>query len=291
AQTASQVAAQSDQASTTSAGAAMSSTTTIDNVRTNATGGSNNTATQPATVITSILPSSVAVGSTVTITGQNLNGFEGSTWVTLKNSSGQTGVIEANSNIPAGVSTLKITIPSSACTGSMGESGKACPSYLTITPGTYSVSVQPWSVMSNSLPLVVTSSSASALQTYTNSQYGFSIGYPSTWNVQVGTWNGAGNNEITLKKNNFTPGSAGDFEVSINIGVSSQPAASASATNVQVAGVTATKADFAAGTQSGPYTQYSLTKNGIVYLIEENYNNPRDYIGDQIVSTFHFTNN
>ncbi|MDR3558550.1 MAG: hypothetical protein P4L61_03395, partial [Candidatus Pacebacteria bacterium] len=41
AQTASQVAAQSDQASTTSAGAAMSSTTTIDNVRTNATGGLN----------------------------------------------------------------------------------------------------------------------------------------------------------------------------------------------------------------------------------------------------------
>jgi len=136
-----------------------------------------------------------------------------------------------------------------------------------------------------SLPSIITS------QTYTNSQYGFSIGYPSTWNVQMGTWNGAGNNEITLKKTNLTPGSAGDFEVSINIGAASQPAASASASNVTVADVTATKTDFAAGTQSGPYTQYSLTKNGTNYLIEEIYNNPRDHIGDQILSTFHFTNN
>jgi hypothetical protein len=183
AQTASQVAALNDQASTTGDGAGMSSTTTIDNVRTNATGAS--TTTQPAPVITSINPSSITIGSIVTISGTNLNGFEGETNVTLTNQNGQSGVIEANSYIPAGATTLKITIPASICTVSTGLSGKPCPSYLSITPGTYSVSVSPWGVTSNSVPLVVTS-------TWLIYKFGSSqISYPKDLSVKSVTSQGS----------------------------------------------------------------------------------------------------
>jgi len=188
----------------------MSSTTTIDNVRTNATATSSTT--EPAPVITSINPSSISIGSTVTISGTNLNGFEGGTNVTLTNQSGQSGVIEANSYIPAGATTLKITIPASICTGSMGLSGKPCPSYLSITPGTYSVSVSPWGVTSNSVPLIITSTSSTAWQTYVGT--GFSIQYPIGFTVVSQNLNDVKNQALLLT---FNPGSGGQVVLTLSV--------------------------------------------------------------------------
>ena len=79
--------------------------------------------TTPAPVLNSIYPLSGSIGTEFTLSGQNLNGFEGTTYLTLVNSSGQKGVIGVNSYSPQGVTTLKFVLPSSMCTVSLGESG------------------------------------------------------------------------------------------------------------------------------------------------------------------------
>ena len=111
--------------------------------------------TTPAPYITLITPPTASVGSTITISGQNLNGFEGYTDVKFTNQNGQEGVIEVDSHVPQGATTLNVNIPASLCSVSLGMKGGPCPSYLSITPGTYQVSVFPWGLMSNSLSVTI----------------------------------------------------------------------------------------------------------------------------------------
>jgi hypothetical protein len=56
---------------------------------------------------------------------------------------------------------------------------------MTVTPGTYKIYTYPWGNMSNTVQFIVTapSTSSTAWQTYTNSQYGFSIQYPSDFTL------------------------------------------------------------------------------------------------------------
>ena len=111
--------------------------------------------TNPAPVLNSINPSTGTIGTEFTLSGQNLNGFEGTTHVTLVSSNGQKGVIEVNSYAPQGVNTLKFILPSRICTVAMGESGNPCPSYFAVTPGSYKIYAQPWSKPSNQLNLTI----------------------------------------------------------------------------------------------------------------------------------------
>ncbi len=142
--------------------------------------------TTPTPLLNDISPSTGSIGTAFAITGQNLNGFEGTTYLTLINQNGQKGVIGTNSYLPQGGTNLKFVLPSQICTVSMGESGKPCPSYLTITPGTYKISAQPWSKPSNQLNLIITASNSQSI----------SVSSPTTGNVlRVGqpyviTWSG-----------------------------------------------------------------------------------------------------
>lgn len=119
--------------------------------------------TTPAPVLNSIYPSSGSIGTEFTLSGQNLNGFEGTTYLTLVSQSGQKGVIGVNSYSPQGVTTLKFVLPSSMCTVSLGESGKPCPSYFVVTPGSYQIYAQPWSKQSNALNLTITASNSQSI--------------------------------------------------------------------------------------------------------------------------------
>lgn len=117
----------------------------------------------PTPILNDINPSMGSVGTTFTITGQNLNGFEGTTYLTLINQNGDKGVIEANSYLPQGSTNLKFVLPSQICTVSIGGSGKPCPSYLTITPGAYKIFAQPWSKQSNQLNVTITASNSQSI--------------------------------------------------------------------------------------------------------------------------------
>ena len=119
------------------------------------------------------------------VSGKNLSGFEGDKNVWIENTAtGVKGIIRGDQTSSA--TKITFTLADKYCTADTSYSGAACPSYLTITPGNYVLYANPWGVTSNSVTLVVTSSSNTAWQTYTyaDSQNNFSIQYPSGWIAQ-----------------------------------------------------------------------------------------------------------
>jgi hypothetical protein len=131
-------------------------TPTSDSSGTSQSNGSTDTDGNPIPVISSISPLSGIVGTTLTITGNNLNGFEGDRLVTFTNNeNGQTGVLDNYDVSATAPHTITIVIPAKICTVSTGLSGKPCPSYIQITPGVYSVSVTPWGTESNKVQFAV----------------------------------------------------------------------------------------------------------------------------------------
>lgn len=107
-------------------------------------------------VISSITPASGAVGTGVEIRGTDLNGFEGETYLYFFKANGESGSISANSYLPAGATTLKFNVPDKMCTKNMGASDLPCPSFMTVTPGSYRIYALPWGDKSNEVQFTVT---------------------------------------------------------------------------------------------------------------------------------------
>ena len=110
-------------------------------------------------VIFSITPKTGPIGTTFVIKGTKLNGFEGGTYLYFVKGNNETGSITATSYLPAGATSLEFTLPDKMCTKNMGESGLPCPSYMTITPGVYTLYVRPWTKESNTINFTVTAPS------------------------------------------------------------------------------------------------------------------------------------
>jgi hypothetical protein len=107
--------------------------------------------TQPS--ITFILPNPAMVGSKITVTGANLNGFEGDKNLWIENSAGQKGIIYGDRD--ASTTTIKFTLAGSYCMADNSYSGLPCPSHITITPGTYNIYTLPWGAMSNKVSFTI----------------------------------------------------------------------------------------------------------------------------------------
>ncbi len=115
----------------------------------------SSTATSPT--IESITPSSGPVGTTIEVKGQNLFGFESEPNAWLENSNGEKGYLgEAVSFNP-----LKLKIDSKLCKNNDSSTG-VCNSYLTITPGKYKITAEPYGVKSNAVEFTVTSEKPSS---------------------------------------------------------------------------------------------------------------------------------
>ena len=143
-------------------------------------------------------------------------------------------------------------------------------------------------------------------KTYQNKEYGYSVKYSVGWVIDQG---GDGTGNLTIRKNsNMKPGQPGDFWVDVlrlkwldtykgaktpvplwESWLKNNEGGISSITRAVVGGVKATKAEFIKGTSSGPSTSYYLEKNGNQYQINILFNDPRDYVGDEILSTFRFT--
>lgn len=91
--------------------------------------------TQPS--ITSILPNSAGLGSTITVTGTNLCGFESDRNLVIENSAGQKGVVYGSSDSTCNV--INFTLADKYCTTDMSYIGLPCPSYINIVAGTYNI--------------------------------------------------------------------------------------------------------------------------------------------------------
>jgi len=156
-------------------------------------------------LITSISPSTVSAGQIVTVNGSgfsktNPNNEVGMSWgkhnptaIALTNSQNKTVQLSVatlpNDNL------LTFLVPSSpACIGVERGCGSSDPAsyFLDITPGVYSVVVEDGvtGVESNAVPLTIvatstanTSTSVSGMTEYTDSSFGFSFWYPSSWTV------------------------------------------------------------------------------------------------------------
>ena len=142
---------------------------------------STSTSTQPAPVITSINPSSGPIGTIIELKGNNLAGFESDLNVWIENSHGVKGILYSE---PGSTSKLmNVVLKSQACQTDESYRGLPCASYLNLTPGTYKIYTYPWGNMSNTVQFIVTASNSSvtstAWKTYTNSQYGYTLQYPS----------------------------------------------------------------------------------------------------------------
>lgn len=103
-------------------------------------------------IITSVTPTKANVGSTLTIKGFNLNGFEGETSLYIENPLGQKIVVSVSSYLPEGSNILKWTVPGQVCTTLRGvQTGEPCPGFIKILPGTYKLKAVPWSDSSNEI--------------------------------------------------------------------------------------------------------------------------------------------
>jgi len=109
------------------------------------------TTAQPS--ISYISPNPASVGSTVTVTGANLSGFEADKNLWIENSAGQKGIIYGTSGSTD--SMIKFMLANNYCTADTSYSGLPCSSYITITPGTYNIYALPWGNMSNKMPFSV----------------------------------------------------------------------------------------------------------------------------------------
>lgn len=110
---------------------------------------------QPA--IINIVPGSMAfTGTTITVNGTNLCGFESDKNLWIENSVGQKGVIYGLNGSTC--NTIKFVLADKYCTTDNSYSGLPCSSYLSIVPGTYNIFAQPWGTVSNKVQLKVITS-------------------------------------------------------------------------------------------------------------------------------------
>jgi cytoskeletal protein RodZ len=262
--------------------------------QTSGSNSSTSTSTEPTPIITSINPTSAKIGDTVAVSGSNLRGFEGDKNLWIQNvSSGVKGIIHGDAG--ASDQSIKFNLTDKYCTAETSYSGNACPSYLTITPGNYVVYANPWGVTSNSVPLLITSTSSTAWQTYTNSQYGFSFQYPASY----GNLSTLNDNIIALGQAS-TNGEGFNANFSVNmprvlLNNSGQPKTLTDLTNyynvkgntestVTVGGIQSLEVW---SSQIGTMVFVPLSGSKFIEIIGD-HNNP---IFNQILSTFTFTNN
>jgi len=139
----------------------------------NATGNS-----EPTPHIDSIAPSSAAIGSKINVNGSNLNGFEGDLDVWVENSAGQKAIIHGLKP-QSTASDIQFTLATNYCTIDTSYSGAACPEYMAMTRGTYTMYAMPWGTESNKMQFTVTSPQTTTWKTYTNSDLKLSFQYPS----------------------------------------------------------------------------------------------------------------
>jgi hypothetical protein len=127
--------------------------------------------TQPS--ITSILPTPATVGSNIIVTGKNLNGFEGDKNIWIKNGAGQKGIIYGErDNL---TTTIKFTLADKYCAVDTSYSGVPCPSYITITPGSYLVFVENQNGISNTLNFKVTAKTSTVTKTIGDKEFNYLI--------------------------------------------------------------------------------------------------------------------
>ena len=145
--------------------------------------------------IASITPSSGPIGTTIELKGTNLAGFEGDLNAWIVNSKGETAFLPGIGSVPRADQTIRVKIDGQLCKQDNSNKGGPCTSFITITPGVYSIYTQPWGNKSNSVRFTVTTSNSSLnsaansnsnnadtlnWQMYSNPEFGFQVRYPAT---------------------------------------------------------------------------------------------------------------
>jgi hypothetical protein len=111
----------------------------------------------PLPKISSISPASGPIGTTITITGTSLAGFEGDLDAWIQNpSTGEVGFLPGIGSVPRADQTIRVTIAGQVCKTNNGYKGGPCDSFMSITPGTYSIYTEPWGNKSNAVKFTVT---------------------------------------------------------------------------------------------------------------------------------------
>lgn len=114
----------------------------------------SNSSTDP--FISSIDKSSGPIGTTVTLKGSNLAGFEGDLDAWIENSGGEKGYLPGIYSSQVKTNEITIKIPEKACKQNNSYSGLPCTSYLNIAPGVYKLYTSPWGKKSNIVTFEVT---------------------------------------------------------------------------------------------------------------------------------------
>ena len=110
--------------------------------------------TNPAPVISSITPISGSIGMTMLVSGSNFLGFEGDKYLWVKNSAGVKGILYGEHD--GSNTSVRAVLPARLCQIDVSYSGKDCPAYLELVPGTYTMEALGWGGTSNSVSFTIT---------------------------------------------------------------------------------------------------------------------------------------
>ena len=124
-----------DEATYTGGGAGVTGATSTISSSSSSTAASNAPGATPI-FISTISPATLSVGGKLTVIGSGFLGHD--TLVRISNGSVQ-GVLWGG--MPSSDTSISMTIPGKVCTIYTGGSGAACPAYLIISPGIYTVDV------------------------------------------------------------------------------------------------------------------------------------------------------
>ncbi|MES3031546.1 MAG: IPT/TIG domain-containing protein, partial [Patescibacteria group bacterium] len=110
---------------------------------------------EPLPLITSISPTAGPIGTRVELKGTGFSGFEGDKYAWIENpKTGVKGIIYNEAGATNNL--IPFVLKDKYCTRDNSYSGNPCESYLTITPGEYTIHVYPWGKISNKIKFTVT---------------------------------------------------------------------------------------------------------------------------------------
>ena len=169
-----------------------------------------------------------------------------------------------------------------------------------INPGEFSSpTIIPSPTLTNTVTKAPITDSTVNWKTYINSDYGYTIKYPSDWTTERADQGPGAINQkyryyLILRRTDSTQKSEGDYLINVEVNNPSTLSGdytktASSIINTKISGIDSTKLEFLSTPQSPARTEYFFKRNGSEFKISILYYSKTDNMGEKIISSIEFT--